>query len=49
VVALGYDQKPRDAVVRKELDSRSKEHVKVVRLKPYKPHIYKSSLLRGGH
>ena len=42
IIALGYDQvffvdKLKDVV---------KKHVKIVRLKPYKPKIYKSSKLR---
>ena len=43
VVALGYDQEPANAVVRTELDKRGKEHVKIVRLKPYRPLRFKSS------
>lgn len=37
VVVLGYDQKPSDGVVQQELKRRGKEHVKVVRLEPYRP------------
>lgn len=42
IIALGYDQnffvdKLKDVV---------KKHVKIVRLKPYKPNIYKSSKIR---
>lgn len=46
VIALGYDQQPADGVVREELDKRGKRNVEIVRLKPYQPEKYKSSLLR---
>lgn len=44
VVALGYDQEPANEVVRRELNQRGKEQVKVVRLRPFKPECFKSSL-----
>lgn len=47
IVALGYDQEPTDDIVRRELDQRSKQRVQVIRLKPFQPHLYKSSYLRG--
>lgn len=47
IVALGYDQAPADDVVRKELDKRGKQKVKIMRLKPFKPEVYKSTLLRN--
>lgn len=47
VIALGYDQAPDDAAVRAELDARGKRQVVIVRLKPYKPESYKSTLIRG--
>jgi len=46
VVALGYDQRPADAVVRAELARRGKARVRVVRLTPFEPARFKSSLLR---
>lgn len=47
IVALGYDQAPPDEVVRAELDQRGKHHVQIVRLKPHKPDVFKSTLLRN--
>jgi FAD synthetase len=46
VVALGYDQKPTDEVLRMELDKRGKTHVIIKRLGAFKPELYKSSFLR---
>lgn len=46
IVALGYDQKPADDVVRQALDRYGKDAVDIVRLKPHKPGQFKSSLLR---
>ncbi len=46
VLALGYDQAPSDEEVRKILDDLNLAHVRIVRLAPYQPDIYKSSLLR---
>ncbi len=46
VLALGYDQRPDDETVRKELDQIGRGDVKVVRLKAYRPKIYKSSLIK---
>jgi cytidyltransferase-like protein len=48
ILALGYDQVPSDEVVRAELDKRGKHSVPLVRLAPYMPEKYKSTLLRGG-
>ena len=45
VVALGYDQKPSDETVRMELSKRGKERVRVVRLRPFYPGRFKSSLV----
>lgn len=47
IVALGYDQRPADEIMRSELDKRGMGHVKVVRLLPYKPHKFKSSYMRS--
>ncbi len=47
VIALGYDQDGEYVnALRSELD-RAGITAHIVRLKPYKPHIYKSSKLRG--
>ncbi len=46
VLALGYDQEPDEAAVQKILDKLGKQQVRVVRLKPHQPNLYKSSLLR---
>ncbi len=43
IIALGYDQRPVDEIVRHELDKRGKQQVSIVRLKPYQPEKYKSS------
>jgi FAD synthetase len=47
VVALGYDQQPPEEVIRRELDARGKQSVTVVRLQPFAPEQFKSTLLRG--
>ena len=46
IIALGYDQKHFVSSLRGALASRGLEP-RIVRLKPYMPEIYKSSLLRG--
>lgn len=46
VVALGYDQKPSNEDVRRELNARGKHRVKIVRLPALRPDIYKSTVLR---
>lgn len=46
VLAVGYDQLPADDTIRHELDQRGKGHVRIVRLKPFHPEKYKTSLLR---
>ena len=46
VVALGYDQQPADDIVRHELNARSKNQVRVVRLKPFHPEKYKATYIR---
>jgi FAD synthetase len=48
IVALGYDQRAYVRGLKKELFARGLA-VKIVRLKPYKKNIYKSSLLRAGN
>lgn len=45
VVALGYDQKFFTQGLRKKLNEYKLEEAKIVRLKAYKPHKYKSSKL----
>lgn len=47
VLALGYDQEPSDAVVRRKLAALGKSSVSVVRLQAFKPDHYKSSFFRG--
>jgi cytidyltransferase-like protein len=47
VLVLGYDQKPSDGEVLKELKKRGKSNsVEVVRLKAYKSEMYKSGKMR---
>lgn len=46
VICLGYDQNSFTKDLRKELKNR-KIKAKIIRLKPYKKHIYKSSKLRS--
>ncbi len=45
VVCLGYDQNSYTAKLKEELKKR-KLRAKIVRLKPYKEHIYKSSKIK---
>ncbi len=45
IIALGYDQKAYIQNLKKDLKSKGLS-VKIVRLKPYKEHIYKNALLR---
>ncbi len=45
IIALGYDQKAYVKNLKRDLNSAGHE-VKIVRLRPYKQKIYKSSLLR---
>jgi FAD synthetase len=44
-IALGYDQKPSIRQLKKDLRKHRLANVKIVRLRPYKPQIYKSSKL----
>ena len=46
VICLGYDQNSFTEKLKEELDKRNL-HPKIVRLKPYKEHIYKSSKLKS--
>lgn len=45
IIGLGYDQRAFTAGLRRELKKREVK-TRVVRLKPYRPRMYKSSLLR---
>ncbi len=45
VICLGYDQRVNEKELQKKLKEYRMDKVKVVRLKPYKEDIYKSSLL----
>jgi FAD synthetase len=46
IICLGYDQVSFTKDLKKELKRRALE-VKVLRLRPYKPHVYKSSKMRS--
>ena len=46
ILALGYDQQPREDEIRQYLDSHSKKTVTIVRLGAFYPERNKSSLLR---
>ena len=46
IIGLGYDQNSFTKDLRKELKKRNLK-IKIIRLKPYKPHKYKSSLLKN--
>lgn len=46
VLAVGYDQYPSDQEIREILQSLGKSSVELVRLPPYKPEQFKSSLIR---
>ena len=46
VICLGYDQKPIDKEIKKELKIRN-INAKIVRINSYKPKIYKSSKLKS--
>ena len=46
VLALGYDQWPEESSLAEELQRRGLPSVKVVRLEPFKPHRYHSSILK---
>ena len=43
IIALGYDQKPKIWDLKSDLKRHRLSSIKIVRLKPYKPAIYKSS------
>ena len=45
VIALGYDQKPRIWDLKTDLRKHRLNNVKIIRLRPYKPNVYKSSKL----
>lgn len=45
IICLGYDQKVFTKNLKKELRQRGRRPT-IVRLKPFKPHLYKSSMLR---
>jgi FAD synthetase len=45
VICLGYDQKFFTRGLRKKLDAFGLKNTKIIRLKPFKPEIYKSSIL----
>jgi len=45
IIALGYDQKPSIWQLKKDLKRHRISNIQIVRLRPYKPSIYKSSKL----
>lgn len=47
IVALGYDQNPGIWELKRNLKRHRVQNVKIVRLRPYKPKVYKSSKLHG--
>jgi FAD synthetase len=49
VVVLGYDQRPSEDEIRHILRDFGKDQVAVVRLKPFHPEKYKSTLIRRQH
>lgn len=48
IIALGYDQKPTIPALKKDLRRRRITGLKVVRLKPYRPKEFKSSIINRG-
>ena len=46
VLCLGYDQKPSIKELKKNLKDHNMGGIKIIRLKPYKPGLYKSSFVR---
>jgi glycerol-3-phosphate cytidylyltransferase len=46
VICLGYDQKQSVAELRRKLNESGMDRTKIIKLMPYKPEKYKSSLLR---
>lgn len=48
ILALGYDQRPSQGILYQELKKRT-IICEIVRLKPYKAHLYKSSKVRKKH
>ena len=46
VICLGYDQKIDEEKLREELEKRNLK-AEIIRAKPFKPEIYKSSILKG--
>ena len=45
IIALGYDQRPSTWQLKKDLKRHRINNIQIVRLRPYKPSIYKSSKL----
>ncbi len=46
IICLGYDQNSFTGPLKDELKKRNLSYIKIIRLKPYKPEIYKSSKLK---
>jgi len=49
LIALGYDQKPAINSLKKDLKKHRLRNIKIVRLRPYKSDIFKSSKLNRGN
>ena len=49
IIALGYDQKPFVRELKGQLKKHRLANIKIVRLRGYKPNIYKSSLILNNH
>lgn len=45
LVALGYDQKPTISGLKRDLKKHRLRNIKIIRLRPYKPDLFKSSKL----
>ncbi len=45
IIALGYDQKPTISLLKKTLKRHRLSKTKIVRLRSYRPHIFKSKIL----
>ena len=45
IIALGYDQKPSLSKLKMDLRKHRLKNITLVRLRPHKPHVYKSSKL----
>lgn len=46
IICLGYDQQPSDEELSDELKNHDLASIKIIRLKPYKDHIFKSTKIK---